>query len=163
MSNYKSKGYFELDELRSTPGMPSEARQRRGPVACIECAENIPCNPCEAACPHHAIIVGRPITNLPRLDESKCIGCGLCIPHCSGQAIFVIDKSKDEALISMPYEFLPLPREGDVLSACDRSGKIVAPARVVKCTVSPSFDKTAILKIAVPMEFGDNVRGVRRK
>ena len=57
-------------------GVPSEARMRRGRVACIECVQEIPCNPCEGICPVGAITVGEQITNLPHLQEQKCTGCG---------------------------------------------------------------------------------------
>ena len=43
----------------SGPGIPSEERMKLGPVACIECLQQIPCNPCEEACPRGAITVGK--------------------------------------------------------------------------------------------------------
>ena len=48
----------------------------KGPIPVIECPEYIPCNPCETACPTHAITIGKPITNLPTLNVDKCTGCG---------------------------------------------------------------------------------------
>ena len=64
------------------PGIPSAERRAMGPVACIECFQHIPCNPCEASCPRHAITIGSEITDLPRLDETLCNGCGLCAQIC---------------------------------------------------------------------------------
>ena len=61
------QGFPSEDELSRIPGMPSEERIKKGSVACIECAQEIPCNPCEEACPYGAITVGKPITNLPKL------------------------------------------------------------------------------------------------
>ena len=49
------QGFPSKDELKNS-GVPSENRIKR-PVACIECVE-IPCNPCEEACPYGAISVG---------------------------------------------------------------------------------------------------------
>ncbi len=89
LQGVKTRGYPSLQELESAPGYPSPGRLEKGPVAVIECIEEIPCNPCEQACPQHAITIGKPITNRPHLDEDKCIGCGLCIPRCPGLAIFL--------------------------------------------------------------------------
>lgn len=72
------------EELENSPGYPSSERVRKGPVAVIECVEEIPCNLCEAACPYGAIEVGEPIINLPTLLEDKCTGCGVCIASCPG-------------------------------------------------------------------------------
>ena len=86
------------------PGIPSAERRAKGPVACIECFQHIPCNPCEASCPRHAITIGSEITDLPRLDETLCNGCGLCMTRCPGLAIFTVDESGERARVSFPYE-----------------------------------------------------------
>ena len=58
----------------------------------IDCEEEIPCNPCEDICPKKVINIGKPITNIPIVSNvSKCIGCGLCVANCPGQAIFLIN------------------------------------------------------------------------
>ena len=41
-------GYLSDEELDNGPGIPSEGRRRRGPVAVLECIQDIPCNPCES-------------------------------------------------------------------------------------------------------------------
>ncbi len=83
-------------------------------MAVIECTEHIPCNPCEASCRVEAISVGGDITNLPHLDEDKCIGCQSCVPICPGQAIFIVDESlpDERAAVTLPHEFLAPPGEG---------------------------------------------------
>ena len=43
-------GYLEYEELESIQTLPSDERYAEGPVAIIECVQEIPCNPCEAAC-----------------------------------------------------------------------------------------------------------------
>ena len=48
-------GFPSLEEIRAANGWPSEERFAKGPVAIAECVQEIPCNPCEAACPMHAI------------------------------------------------------------------------------------------------------------
>lgn len=64
-------GYPSIEEIKNATGWPDEERFARGPVAVIECVQKIPCNPCEAACPAHAITVGSPITNTPVLDREE--------------------------------------------------------------------------------------------
>jgi len=150
------------EEYWNCPGVPSEKRMLKGPVAVIECFQEIPCNVCEDACPFGAIKVGHPITNLPVLDEDKCKGCKLCIPICPGLAIFVVDLSREgEARISLPYEFLPVPSVGDEVDALDRWGRVVAKAKVVQVLYSEKFDKTYIITISVPKKYAFFVRSIK--
>ena len=155
-------GVLSPEELAELPGMPSKERLEQGAVAVIECAQEIPCNPCEKACPTGAIRVGEPITNLPVLAADKCTGCGLCIPVCPGLAIFVVDMtySDREATVQLPYEFLPLPEKGETVRALDREGRVVCPARVVKVLNPKKFDHTAVITIAVPKDQAMNVRNI---
>jgi thioredoxin reductase/Fe-S-cluster-containing hydrogenase component 2 len=159
-------GVVSQAELRTSPAQPTPERLRRGPIAIIECLQDIPCNPCEAACPHGAIIVGEPITNLPRLREDvACTGCGLCIAACPGLAIFVIDaaSSKDEALVSLPYEYQPLPSVGASVDATDREGNVVTQGRITRVWMLPSFHGTAVVTLAVPQQHLVAVRGFRQR
>ena len=162
---FKRTGTAMLEELRTFPGIPSRERTEQGPVALIECIEEFPCNPCEEACRHRAIWVGHPITNLPRLKEEDCVGCGECLPKCPGLAIFLMDVtySKEEASVSFPYEFLPLPRLGDEVEATDRAGAAVTRGRVIEVDQAPGNDRTPIVTLAVPKKFAWQVRGIRRK
>ena len=120
MNDIAKTGFLNSSELKEIGRYPSEERMSRGPVAVIECCQNIPCNPCETACRFGAITVGDPITNLPVIDENKCIGCGVCITKCPGLAIFLVDKSKKDARVSFPFEYLPLPEKGDMLGIAPR-------------------------------------------
>jgi Fe-S-cluster-containing hydrogenase component 2 len=162
---FKSSGILTAKELHGLPGVPSEKRAAEGPVAVIECAEEFPCDPCESSCAHGAIIVGRPITNLPRLDEDSCIGCGECIVECPGLAIFMMDLtySEKEVTVSLPYEFLPLPRVGEEIEAVDRAGKVITTGKVVEVKNLPSQDRTVVVTIAVPRESGWDVRGLQKR
>ena len=157
-------GFPTEEELKKSPGYPSEERFKRGPVAVGECVQAIPCNPCELACPRKAIQVGVPITNLPRLDEEKCTGCGICVARCPGLAIFVVDKtySDKEASVSFPYEYVPLPREGDVVLAVNRAGSVVCDGTVLRISNPKRNDRTAVVTIAVPKGMADEVRGIAR-
>jgi len=162
---YKSSGVLTEEELLSLPGVPSKKRAAEGPVAVVECAEKFPCNPCETACVHGAIKIGKPIINLPELDVEACLGCGECIPQCPGLAIFVMDftYSDSEASISFPYEFLNLPNVGDEVKAVNRAGEVVTTGKVIKVENHPSQDRTSVITISVPKRFGWEVRGIQRK
>jgi len=153
------------DELEKTPGYPSLKRLEKGPVAVIECIEEIPCNPCEAACPSEAIKIGSPITNLPVLDEDKCTGCGVCISSCPGLAIFVVNLNyTDElSLISFPFEYLPLPKVGEEVSAVDRKGKKVCKGKVIKVLNKAKQGYTPVISISIPKKYALIVRGISIK
>lgn len=86
-------GYLTEEEIEKFPGVTRNKKIH--PV--IECVQNIPCNPCQDACPKHCIKIGSHITALPAVDpEVECIGCGLCVSSCSGQAIFLVQEECDE-------------------------------------------------------------------
>lgn len=157
-------GYPSMEELKQFHRLPSEERCKKGPVAVIECIQPIPCNPCEAACRFQAIHVGEPIINLPQLNEEKCVGCGACIAHCSGLAIFVVDKtySENEATVSFPHEYLPLPEKGDMVDAVNRAGDTVCKAKVIRVVNPEANDHTPVVTVAVPLELADEVRGMVR-
>lgn len=160
-----TKGYLSEAELENSPGVPSRARRERGPVAVIECTQDIPCNPCEASCKVGAIVVGEDITNLPHLDEDKCVGCRSCIHICPGQAIFMVDESlsNGKAAVSMPYEFLPLPGEGEVVTALDRSGSALGDAAVTSVRKTDKMDRTAVVTLEVPREWSMKARAFKLK
>ena len=156
-------GVLTQEELERLPGVPSRKALAAGPVAVIECAEEIPCNPCERVCPRDAITVGEPITKLPVLDEEECDGCLACIAPCPGLAIFVVDEtySDDEATVSIPYEFVPLPEKGERVDALNRRGEVVAEGTVVGVRNPKAFDRTAVVTVAVPKELSMEVRHIR--
>lgn len=158
-------GVLSLEEVAGLPGMPSAERLAQGPVVVIECAQEIPCNPCEDACRQGAIQVGEPITNLPVLLEDKCTGCGLCVAQCPGQAIFVVDMTHSdvEATVQLPYEFLPLPKKGDEVYGLNRAGERVCSGRVLKVLNPKGFDRTPVVTVAVPKECAMEVRNIARK
>lgn len=155
-------GYMSKEELERSPGFPSHKRMLKGSVAVIECPQEIPCDPCEDACPHGAIFVGSPITNCPQLDEEKCIGCGACLPQCPGLAIFLVDLaySAELAAVTFPYEYLPLPEVGQKVTAVNRVGEPVCEAEVIKIVDTKANDHTPLITITVPREQAINVRSI---
>ncbi len=156
------KGYVSESEIGRFPGVT----RRKGIHPVIECTQNIPCNPCQDACPRKCIVVGNKITALPSLDEERdCTGCGLCVSACSGQAIFLIDEDFEPgyAAITLPYEFLPLPEPGDTGAALDRSGTQVCQAKVVEVKSKKVYDHTSLLTMKVPADMAMKARFFRRQ
>lgn len=155
----KKTGVPNTEDLNRV--FPSQERLAKGPVAIIECFENIPCDPCYTACKFGAIQEFSDINEIPKINFEDCNGCGLCISACPGLAIFVVDQtySNTEALVQIPYEFLPVPEEGEEVIALDRSGMEVAKVRVVK--VRKTKNMTNVVSLAVPQEHSLNIRFFR--
>jgi Fe-S-cluster-containing hydrogenase component 2 len=157
------KGYVSVEELQKFGQIPSDERFEKGPVAVLECIQEIPCNPCEPACNFGAITVNN-LIELPKLDEAKCTGCGLCVAQCPGLAVFIVDKtySDSEATVSFPYEYWPLPKEGDEVTGVSRSGEELCKAKVTKVLNPPAYANTPVVTIAVPKELAMEVRSIKR-
>jgi Fe-S-cluster-containing hydrogenase component 2 len=133
-------------------------------VACIECAQEIPCNPCVDSCPSGAITITDSITNLPFLDQTKCTGCSLCLASCPGQAIFLLNYnySDNKASISFPYEYLPFPDPGETVMGINRDGEPVAPVEIIKVDNKKRNDHTAIITVAVDKIFINDIRSIEK-
>lgn len=156
-SSLLKHGFVAEDEIERFPGVTHKS----GIHPVIECTQNIPCNPCQDACPKHCIKIGEKITSLPAVDKAaECIGCGLCVASCSGQAIFLVDESYEEgyATVTIPYEFLPLPEKGEKGTALDRSGKAVCEAEVADVRTAKAFDRTNLLTMKVPADYAMKAR-----
>jgi len=162
--NLRTAGILDACELSECSGVPSLRRLRQGPVAVIECSEEIPCNPCEISCANGAIEVGRPITNRPMLKSDQCSGCGVCIAKCPGLAIFVVDLSAEtEDIVSLPYEMLPIPQVGEIVDVLNREGNLVGPGKVAQVATSFGNDRTTVVTLAVDKGQGMHVRALRVK
>ena len=138
------------DEIERYPGVT----HRKGIHPVIECTQNIPCNPCQDACPKGCISIGANITSLPTVTENPCIGCGMCVASCSGQAIFLVDEDTGDGYgtVTLPYEFLPIPEKGTKGVALGRDGHEVCEAEVVNVRSAKAFDHTNLLTMKVPKD-----------
>lgn len=155
--NLLKKGYVADDEIERYPGVTHKV----GIHPVMECTQNIPCNPCQDACPKKCISIGENITSLPIVvPESECINCGMCVASCSGQAIFLVNEDCGDgtATVTLPYEFLPLPEEGTKGVALGRDGSKVCEAEVVTVRTAKAFDKTSLLTMKVPKEYAMKAR-----
>lgn len=151
------RGYVGDGEIERYPGVT----HRKGVHPVIECTQNIPCNPCQDACPKKCISIGNNITSLPTVTaDCDCISCGMCVAGCSGQAIFLVDEDCGDgtATVTLPYEFLPLPKEGTKGFALGRNGKEICKAEVVSVKTSKAFDMTNLLTMRVPKEYAMTAR-----
>ena len=159
--NLLKKGYVADDEIERFPGVTHKV----GVHPVMECTQNIPCNPCQDACLKHCIRIGENITSLPVVDpDVDCIGCGMCVASCSGQAIFLVDETYEPgfATVTLPYEFLPLPEKGEKGYGMSRSGEKICEAEVVSVRTSKAFDHTNLLTIKVPADMAMKARFYRK-
>lgn len=158
----KTLGAPSLAELRAAGVVPSREEMAAKPCVCVECIEEIPCNPCETSCPQGALTVGQPITNLPVLDREKCTACGLCIPACPGLAVVIKSLEGDRAKIRFPWEYLPYPAKGDEVELVDRLGTPVCGGTVISVLNPVRNNRTAVVTVEFPGEYVDNVISMRR-
>jgi Fe-S-cluster-containing hydrogenase component 2 len=98
------------------------------------------------------------INAVPKIDYDKCTGCKQCVGICPGLAIFVVKFKGNKALITLPYEFLPIPKIGETVTALDRAGKSMGKAKVVKVKKS---NKTTVVTIEVDKRVVMEVRNIR--
>jgi len=151
-------GYMEVQ----TVPLPDEERIESGPVAVIECPQEIPCDPCSENCPVGAIELDE-INQSPRVDGDRCTGCSVCVESCPGLAIFVVDCSPEESCrITLPFEF-ELPEAGEEVDGLNRKGEEVTSAIVesVKSKEQSTYD-TSTVTVLVGEEHVHEVRNIRR-
>ena len=143
--------------------LPSEQRLAKGPIAITECFQNIACNPCVAACPQHAISMEPDINATPRVDPDKCIGCRLCVKACPGLAIFVVDlsRSQETALVTIPFEFIPVPEKGQYVCGLNRAGEEQGWFEVKQVVSGGAKNMTWMLTLEVPKDLAMEVRNIK--
>lgn len=157
----RKTGIPTIDDIISIT--PPVERQNMGPVAVIECYQEIPCNPCYTKCPSGAIREMLDINERPVVDYTICNGCGICATACPGLAIFIIDfnYSENKALIKIPHEFLPIPAAGERVIALNREGKPVGEAKVVRVQAGKNQNKTALVWLEVDKNLAMEARNFR--
>lgn len=142
-------GFVADDEIENYPGVTHKV----GIHPVMECTQNIPCNPCQDACPKGCISIGDNIVSLPAVvEDAECINCGMCVASCSGQAIFLVNEDCGDGMaeVTIPYEFLPLPEMGARGVALGRNGQEVCEAEIVRVKSIKAYDKTSLLTMKVP-------------
>jgi len=154
-------GIPAIDDLLNI--IPPDERFAKGPVAIIECFQEIPCDPCVKACKRGAISMHGSINSLPAVNFDLCNGCGFCIAYCPGLAIFVIDKSltNGPATIKIPYEYIPVPVKGQFVTGLNRSGDELGSYEVSNITGGSGNNKTFTVSLTVPVELAMDIRDIK--
>ena len=152
MREYEKTGILSIADLQ----IPKKKQLEKG-VAILECVQEIPCNPCVESCPVHAISM-KDINAPPVNNFEKCIGCTKCVGVCPGLAIFMIKIKEDKAWITLPYEFVTVPKVGDVVQALDRVGRVRGKALVKKVVKQ---GKTVVVTIEVNSSLAMDIRNIR--
>jgi NADPH-dependent 2,4-dienoyl-CoA reductase/sulfur reductase-like enzyme/Fe-S-cluster-containing hydrogenase component 2/bacterioferritin-associated ferredoxin len=145
--------------LRSRPGktVPFVAQDLALPVyPIIRCVQEIPCNPCQQACPDKLISMPGSIMALPTY-AGNCLGCGECVTVCPGLAINLVFNDYDptgvKSLLMLPFEFsldrVPLGCEVDTV---DIDGTPVGKGTVVAVRSREQQDRRHLLLVEVPAE-----------
>lgn len=138
-------------------------RAASGPVAVVDCREEIPCDPCEEACARGAIMVGEEICAPPRFDPRRCDGCGRCVALCPGMAIFLLDRSGGDgrARVTVPYEMGGDIGAGREMWAVDGDGNPLGRCEVVGVRRVGGRTGTSLVTVEVEEGRALKVRGVR--
>ena len=145
--------------LRSRPGktvpfVAPDLPQSVYPI--IRCVQEIPCDPCQRACPEGLIHIPGSIMNLPEFS-GRCLGCGQCVTVCPGLAINLVvndyDPSGEQALLMLPFELglerVPL---GEKVETVDIDGQPVGHGTVVAVRERPEQDRRHLVLCEVPAE-----------
>jgi len=152
MKHYEKDGILIKKDLI----LPNIKQLEKG-VAITECVQLIPCNPCVDSCPVNAISM-KDINAPPIVNYNECTGCGKCVGVCPGLAIFTLKINDSKAEITLPYEFHPIPKKGDIVFALNRTGEIVDKGLIKKVRKN---EKTAIITIEVNKELIYDVRNIK--
>lgn len=120
-----------LQALQTSVSVPRSFEKAK-PVASLECFENVPCRACADACPENAIEITR-ITDLPKLLEDKCAGCGACVAVCpAGAAVMVRDLAvQQKARYFFPDDSKEFWKAGKQVQLLNRKGDVLGTGRVV--------------------------------
>ena len=152
MRDYEKTGILSIKDLQ----VPSKQQLEKG-VAILECVQEIPCNPCVESCPVYAIFM-KDINAPPVNDFERCIGCTKCVGVCPGLAIFVVKVKDEKAWVTLPYEFVTVPKVGDIVKALDRTGTVRGKALVKKVVKQ---GKTMVITIEVDSSGAMDIRNIK--
>ncbi len=126
----------------------------------VDCPQEIPCNPCARTCGTGAISIEGEMCGKPRVEDELCSGCLKCLDACPVSCIYLIEESGGEALLTLAYDRLPLPRRGESVALKDRNGKALGRGKVERAAKSRKDGSLAIITLRVPAETAPMVRSI---
>jgi sarcosine oxidase subunit alpha len=160
--------------LKSRPGAvvaEDVPAAEAGVFPVFHCSQEIPCNPCESICPSGCIATEAAgsgqlddILGLPEYRGEGCSACAQCVAVCPGLAVTLVDYRAEtgDPLVTMAYE---LPAEeigqGDVVTALDTEGAILANVQVVKVRAPKFADRALLVQVRAPREVAKRIAGIR--
>ncbi len=162
-------GYVTVEDLKKAGNIPPDEIAERYAVPIIDCLEEIPCTPCHDVCPTGAIEMPT-MNDRPRVKWEACTGCTLCAQACPGLAITIVNipfakkmfKRDDLALVSVPYEMLPIPKKGEKVLVYNRGHELLGEAEVFSVIKSPRFG-TVLVNVVVPKKWAYEVKYIEVK
>lgn len=158
---YLSNGIIRLDDLASMDFVPSTKRLKdKRPAAMIECIQEIPCNSCAVACKLGSIQMAE-VNDIPRVNYDKCTGCMACAMVCPGLAVFLLRAADGVGYVTLPYEFLPVPKAGDQVTTLNRAGAVLGKSTVTHILPPERNDGTALITIKVPEDWLFEARAIK--
>jgi len=154
-----ASGYVTLEDLRKAGNIPPDDILEARAVPIIDDIEEIPCTPCRDVCPTGAIIMPS-MNDPPKVKWEACTGCTLCVQACPGLAITLVNmsfgrkvlKRDDIALVSIPYEMIPIPERGDRVRVYDRGHNYLCDGEVYSVIKSVKFG-TIVVNVLVPRQY----------
>lgn len=159
--------------LKSKPGAVAQERPpevAEGVFPVFHCTQEIPCNPCTAACLHGLIRIDpddirRTPRFTPRNEKGKrCGGCERCVARCPGLAITLVDFRRDPYFptVTIPYEFLKdTIRVGDMVTVLDTAGQELGEAVVQDVRIHEANDRTLLVRVQAPKAVATRIAGIR--
>lgn len=159
-------GFITLEDLRRHGNIPPDEVLKSRAVPIFDCIEEIPCTPCRDACPTGAVVMPT-MNDKPRVNWEVCTGCTLCAQACPGLAITIVNipfgkrvlKDPAKALVSVPYELLPIPRKGERVVLYDRGHRYLGEGEVFSVIKSYMYG-TVLVNVVVPKEIALDVKFV---
>lgn len=158
--------YQKAAILKSKPGKTYPREQvtlteKFRPV--IRCAQEIPCNPCTAVCPVHAIQLKPAQNNILDIPEylGGCTGCMLCVLICPGLAITLARKIDEQfAEVVLPFEFIPDFAVGDFVPLTDWDGNFLEKGEVLRIRYNKKY-LTYLIQVKTSLKNGAAVAGIQ--
>ncbi len=170
--NGKNLSFQSVQELIAEKCSPPEIPVN-APLASLECFEETPCQECVIACPEAAISKHSAL-DLPRLNPTRCTGCGVCVAVCPAQAAFMlrgesVDGKEDHyRRITMGVtladgEFKENPmKQNESVSLRNRRGEIMGAGKVLDVRRIQGT-RNILVDVQVPNYLTWDVRSIRRK